>query len=113
MASNEVVAAATHKVWGVIDTVGAPIKAPLPNFACIACEHIGGANRLQARNRREQALCVRVFGLLKDRVRVADLDHPTEVHHHDAVRDVANNSEVVGDEEHGEFMICLELLEKF
>jgi hypothetical protein len=53
-------------------------------------------------DRRDQRLGVRVEWLFEDRVGVGGLDDAAQVHDGDAIRDVANHGQVVGDEEIGQ-----------
>ena len=64
------------------------------------------------RHGRQQRLRVGVQGLLVDLLVVADLDDAPEVHHRDAVGDVAHHRQVVGDEDVGELELLLELLQQ-
>ena len=45
-------------------------------------------------------------------VSVSHLDHPAEIHHCDAIRDVAHHREVVGDEQVGEAELLLQVVEQ-
>ena len=51
---------------------------------------------------RHQGLRIRVARRGEDRLLVADLDDAAEIHHGDAMRDVLDDAEIMGDEEIGE-----------
>ena len=61
---------------------------------------------------REQRHRVRVPGRRVERVDVGDLDDLAEVHHRDAVADVLDDREVVGDEEIRQPELVLEIVEQ-
>src|SRR6185436_12788171 len=61
---------------------------------------------------RQQCPRVRVLRLAIERLDVADLHDLAEVHHHDAVADVADHIEVVGDEDVGEVESILQIGEQ-
>src|SRR6185437_5751139 len=68
--------------------------------------------RIFDRDRRQQRLCVRVRRALEDVVSRPDLDDLSEIHHRDAVGDVTDEREVVGDEERCETEVALQRLEQ-
>jgi len=61
------------------------------------------------RRRREQRACVGMLRGAEDALRRADLDDPTQVHHRDTVGDVADDLQVVADEEIGQVQPLLQL----
>ena len=61
---------------------------------------------------REQRHRVRVQRPGEQLVRGRDLDDPAEVHHRDAIRDVADDGEIVGDEDVGEVELLLQVDEQ-
>src|SRR5262249_40037192 len=63
-------------------------------------------------DRREQRARVRVPRLAEQALRLALLDDLAEVHHRDAVGEVADHAEVVGDEEVGEAELALEVAQE-
>ena len=76
-----------------------PLAGPLP---------VGIGNR----DRREQRLGVWVRRRAVDLVPRADLDDLAEIHHGDAIGDVADDGQVVGDEQVGEPELVLQLIEQ-
>ena len=68
--------------------------------------------RVGDRDRRQECLRVRVFGLREDPYPVGHLDDPAEVHHGDAGADVLDDAHVVGDEDVGQAELPLEVLEE-
>ena len=70
------------------------------------------SRRAAARDRREQRLRVRVQRPREQVGRVGELDDLAEVHHGDAVGDVADDGEVVRDEEVGQPEVALQLDEQ-
>ena len=67
---------------------------------------------LQARRRGEQRLRVGVMRRAEDDVGRADLHQAPEVHHPDAIGDVAHDPQVVRDEDVGEVAVALQAHEK-
>ena len=61
-----------------------------------------GEVRIGDRRGRQQRRRVRVAGAVVERLGVGDLDDLAEVHHRDAVADVPDDGQVVGDEDVGE-----------
>ena len=59
----------------------------------------GAILAVDARDRREQRLGVRVVGAVEHRLGLADLHDPAQVHDRDPVGQVADDAEVVGDEQ--------------
>ena len=68
--------------------------------------------RIGDRHGREQRLGVRVDRPLVELLRRRELDDLAEVHHRDAVGDVADDAEVVGDEDVGQRELVLEVVEQ-
>src|SRR3954451_24066752 len=64
------------------------------------------------RHRREQRLGVRMVWSVEDRLGGAELHQPAEVQHGDAVREVADDAEVVRDEEVRDLTLGLQLDEQ-
>ena len=64
-------------------------------------------------HRRQQGLGVGVQGVYVDRVAGGDFDNPAEVHHGDAVADVADHRQVVGDEQIGQAQALLQFDKHF
>jgi hypothetical protein len=62
------------------------------------------------RHRRQQRLRVRVLRLARQPLGVGDLDDPTQVHDGDAVADVLDGRQVVGDEQVGQVELVLQPL---
>ena len=58
-----------------------------------------GLRPVEPRDRAEQPPCVRVLGVVEEVVLRSALDDPARVHHHDAVGDVGDDPQVVGDED--------------
>ncbi len=71
-----------------------------------------GDFRIWFEDRGEQRLRVRVARRVVDRVAVADLDDASGIHDGDALRDVADDREVVGDEEIGQAELALQVREQ-
>ena len=69
-------------------------------------------SRIRNRHRREQFLRVVVLRVLADLVGGPLLDDLALVHHRDPVGDVADDADVVGDEEVGEAELVLEVVEQ-
>ncbi len=67
--------------------------------SCGRSARTGSRARVGHRHRGEQRLRVRVQRRRVERVARGDLDDPAEVHHRDAVADMAHDREVVRDEE--------------
>src|SRR6478736_1662887 len=72
------------------------------------------AHRRRQRPRlgRQQRLRIGMQRTLRDFLRGAKLDEPSEIHHRDALADVRNHREIVGDEHVGEPEIALQLGEQ-
>ena len=68
--------------------------------------------RLNLRHGGEEGDGIRVLRLLEDLLDGAHLDHRAEIHHGNAVREVANDIEVMADEEVGEPLLLAQLSEK-
>ena len=66
---------------------------------------------VDVRHRREQRLGVRVIGPAEDRLGVADLLDPTEVHDGDPIGEVADHAEIVRDQQITRLALGLELRE--
>jgi hypothetical protein len=64
------------------------------------------------RHRSEQRLGVRMQRAAEQRGPVGQLDDAAEVHHRDAVADVLNHREVMGDEQVGEPVLLLQVEQK-
>ena len=71
-----------------------------------------GARPVEAHDRAEQAPGVGVLGVVEDLLEGSGLDHPAGVHHHHPVGDVGDDAEVVGDQDHREPALLVELLEQ-
>ena len=63
-------------------------------------------------HRRDQGHGVRVLRLGEDTIDRTNLNNRAEVHHGDAIREVADNVEVVADEEVGEPLLVAEVGEQ-
>ena len=72
----------------------------------------GGLARVRNRHRREQGLRVGHDRPLVELLRRGDLDDFAEVHDRDSVRDMADDAEVVGDEDVGEVELLLQVREQ-
>ena len=90
-------------------TAGSPATARRPRGRSARASL---AHRVGHRHGREQRLGVRVRRPAVDLVLVAELDHLPEVHHGDAVGDVAHHGQVVGDEEVGQAELGLQVAEQ-
>ena len=78
----------THPDGGLAGLGISPLEADAPRRLAV-----------DARHRRQQRLGVRVVRTVEDLVGRADLLDPPEVHHDDAVGEVAHDAEVVADEQ--------------
>ncbi len=82
----------------------------------VALEHdaraLPAALRIRDRHRRQQRAGVRVLRLRVELVARRDLHRVAEVHDHDAVRDVADDVQVVRDEDVGQSERSLQVLEQ-
>ena len=68
-------------------------------------ESIFGVMRLNLRHRRDERDGVRVLRLGEDTLHRANFNNLAEVHHSDAVREIADDIKVVADEEVGEALL--------
>ena len=64
---------------------------------------------VRGRNRGHQRLGVRVQRMVKQLLRVRQLDHVAQIHHADAVGDVFDNGKVVRDEQVGQVALFLQI----
>ena len=67
---------------------------------------IGGGDGVQ------QSLGVGMEGMCEDLVGIAQLNHVAQVHNADTVGDVLNDRQVVGDEQVGQVLLFLQILEQ-
>ena len=67
---------------------------------------------IQARSGREERPGVGVLRGVKDALRGVQLDNPAEVHDGNAIADVLDDAQIVGDKHVGEFQLALQLLEQ-
>ena len=68
--------------------------------------------RVRHGHRGQERLRVRVERVLVELVAIGQLHHPAQVHDADAVADVADDGEVVGDEQVGETEALLQVLQQ-
>lgn len=69
----------------------------------------GDLHRVGRGGGREKGLCVRVAGVFVELDAVGDFDDFAQVHNGDAVAEMFDDGEVMGDEEVGEFQFVLEV----
>ena len=76
--------------------------APIPNASSASSGWRFAASGWRRRDRGEQGAAVGVDRAREERVGLADLDDPAEIHHGDPVRDVPHDREIVRDEQIGQ-----------
>src|SRR5699024_10390674 len=88
--------------------VGRAGKIPRENdaFSCAFYMGVGYGDR------RQQRLRVGVLRVVEDLVDVTELDELSEIHHGDAISEVPDDGEIVGDEEVRDAELRLELVEQ-
>ena len=69
----------------------------------------GAPRRVEFGRRIEQRLRIGMARRGEQRLGRADLDHLAEIHHRDAMRDVADQAQIVRDEHHGQLQPLLQL----
>src|SRR5258708_13780792 len=75
--------------------------------------HARWARKIQNRRGREQRLGVVMLGMIENVVARALFDDTAALHHHDAVGDLLDRSEVVADKQAGEAVLRLQPPEQF
>ena len=73
----------------------------------------GAAARVHRRHRRQQRLRIGMLRLAVDPIDRPDLDDLAEVHDHHAIADVADDVEVMGDEDVGQVKARLQVASRF
>jgi hypothetical protein len=103
----------------------------LPNLAAwvetTAARRLNGAGRIAGENdappvashsrvwnghRREEGLCIRMQGIIIERIPCGQLDDHTQVHHGDPTADVTNHAQIVSNEQVGKAKLVLQVFKQ-